>query len=224
LTEGFSQVVILGAGLDSRAARLARAGVRFFEVDQPASHADKQARIVAVADYPASGATYVTCNFETEDFLDRLVASGLDPSRRTFVVWEGVSMYLSEGAVRATLRRVANGLHSGSRLVFDTLGKAMAGGRRLREGDEQMVENLNAVGEPLRWGTDHILPLCFEEGFRRVRSINFEELALAYTGTYERERAFAFSRVTVASREESVPTEANDGLVSLASLRAKASS
>src|SRR5688500_1937257 len=76
---GVSQVVMLGAGLDTRAARLAHPGVRFFEVDQPASQADKLARIARAPGYPTSAATHVACDFERDDFVERLVAAGFDP-------------------------------------------------------------------------------------------------------------------------------------------------
>ena len=71
-----AQVVLLGAGLDTRAARLASQGVRFFEVDHPDSQADKLERITKLDGYPRDAATYVTCDFERDDFIERLVASG----------------------------------------------------------------------------------------------------------------------------------------------------
>jgi hypothetical protein len=55
------------------------------------------------------------------------------------------------------------------------------------------------MGEPLRFGVDDALPLLFEEGFRKVRARTFDEIALDLTGTYVRERAFAFQRVVLAS-------------------------
>src|SRR5438132_13323966 len=70
------QVVILGAGYDTRAARLVRAGVRFFEVDHPATQAAKRERLGKLVGYPGDAATYVTCNFEVEDAIARLPASG----------------------------------------------------------------------------------------------------------------------------------------------------
>src|SRR5438874_3938527 len=51
------QVVILGAGYDTRAARLPRAGVRFFEVDHPATQASKRERLAKLDGYPIEAAT-----------------------------------------------------------------------------------------------------------------------------------------------------------------------
>ena len=75
---GLGQVVILGAGLDTRAARFAQDGVRFFEVDHPATQADKRRRVSEIEGYPTDAAIWVPCDFGAEDFLVRLVESGFD--------------------------------------------------------------------------------------------------------------------------------------------------
>src|SRR6478672_3938587 len=88
------QIVILGAGYDTRAARLPRAGVQFYEVDHPATQAAKRERIASLPGYPVDAARYVTCNFEREDPIDRLVASGFSTREPALVIWEGVVPYL----------------------------------------------------------------------------------------------------------------------------------
>src|SRR5690349_9365080 len=107
---GVRQVVILGAGYDTRAARLPRAGVQFFEVDHPATQAAKRARLAELDGYPVDAATYVTCDFERDDPVDRLVASGFSVRDPALVIWEGVVAYLTEPVVRATASRLATGL------------------------------------------------------------------------------------------------------------------
>ncbi len=200
-TRGWSQVVVLGAGLDTRAARLARPEVRFFEVDHPATQAEKRARLAQLSGYPVDAATYTACDFESgDDFLDRLVASGFDRTAPAVVLWEGVTPYLTEGAVRATARRIAEGMEARSILAFDFLGKRMAEGANVRERDQHTRQYVDDLGEPLRFGSNHILPLLYEEGFRFCRTLDFDEIALSYTGTYAREREFRFQYVAIASR------------------------
>jgi methyltransferase (TIGR00027 family) len=196
---GVRQVVILGAGLDTRAARLASAGVRFFEVDHPATQADKRERLASVAGYPLEAATFVTCDFEHEDFLDRLAAAGHRASEPSIFVWEGVVYYLTEDAVRATCRRIAGGCHPATRLVLDLVGKRFARGEMRDASDQRAHELVSEMGEPIRFGTDDPLPLLYECGFRFVDVRSFDELALAYTGTYERERKMRFQSVLLAS-------------------------
>ncbi|MEO8700642.1 MAG: class I SAM-dependent methyltransferase, partial [Kofleriaceae bacterium] len=173
------QVVILGAGYDTRAARLPRTGVRFFEVDHPATQAAKREQLAKLDGYPIDAATYVTCQFEgsLEDPIERLVANGFATTEPALVVWEGVVPYLTEPAVRATATRLASGLDPRSLVAFDFVGKKFAAGQSLSEKDLETRAYVGELGEPIRYGTDDVLPLLYECGFRWVRSLDFNELA-----------------------------------------------
>jgi methyltransferase (TIGR00027 family) len=194
-----AQIVVLGAGYDTRAARLPRAGVRFFEVDHPATQAEKRARLAALGGYPLDAARYVACNFEREDPIERLIAGGLDVRAPALVLWEGVAPYLTEPAVRATATRLAAGLAPSSLLAFDFLGKNYAAGRNLPAADADTRAYVDELGEPIRWGTDDVLPLLVDAGYRWVRVLDFNELALELLGDYQRERQFRFQRIALAA-------------------------
>lgn len=198
IADGVRQVVLLGAGLDTRAARLAHDGVRFFEVDQPASQADKRARLSRLAAYPVEAATYVPCDFERNDFLERLAAGGFDATSAALFLWEGVTYYLAEAAVRATLRRLATGTAPRSVVVFDYVRKRFAHGE-LRDGDADARAHVAELGEPILFGTDDMLPIVHEAGFRRLRLASFDDLCLNVTGTYERARKFRFQQLAITS-------------------------
>jgi methyltransferase (TIGR00027 family) len=105
------QLVLLGAGYDTRAWRLHDAGQRVFEVDASATQAEKLRRIGA-AGMDASRATFVPVDFTQggkggQELLPLLVAAGLNPHAPTTVIWEGVTPYLSEEDVDATLRQLS---------------------------------------------------------------------------------------------------------------------
>jgi methyltransferase (TIGR00027 family) len=193
------QIVILGAGYDTRAARLPRADVRYFEVDHPATQAAKRARLAELDGYPVEAATYVSCNFEREDPLERLVATGFSLTEPALVVWEGVVPYLTEAAVRATATRLAGGLDPRSLVAFDFVGKKLASGQHLSPADQQTRAYVGELGEPIRYGTDDVLPLLAECGFRWVRSLDFNELALEMIGDYQRDRQFRFQHIALAA-------------------------
>lgn len=196
---GARQIVILGAGYDTRAARLPRAGVRFFEVDHPATQAAKRERLAELDGYPVDAATYVTCDFERDDPIARLAASGLEGHEPSLVLWEGVVSYLSEDAIRATARRLATGLDPRSLLAFEFLGKNYATGVKQKPADAAARAYVADLGEPIRFGTDDILPLLSDCGFRWVRVLDFNELALELLGDYQRDRQFRFQRLALAS-------------------------
>lgn len=193
IADGIAQIVLLGAGLDTRAARLDPARrARFFEVDRPESQADKRARVARLEGYPAERATYVPCDFEHDDFLERLVAHGLDPGADAAFVWEGVTYYLREETVRATLAKIASACAPGSRVLFDTVGKRFVRGDVRDEGELRARALVAEMGEPLAFGVDDVVPLAHAAGFRYARTTNADALGLALTGSYVRERKLRF--------------------------------
>ncbi len=195
------QVVILGAGLDTRAARLASEGVAFFEVDHPDTQREKLARLARLDGYPEDAAVYVGCDFSdhASDFITRLDSEGFDRRAPAVVVWEGVTPYLEESAVRATVSRIARACHPESVLLFDFLGKNAARRGRGDEADEDTRTAVDELGEPLRFGTNDIIPLLYECGMRQIHVRGFDELGLDYTGTYVRERKWRFQYLAEAS-------------------------
>lgn len=146
---GFTQYVILGAGLDSfvwRRPDLVR-GLRVLEVDHPASQQAKRDRAAEVGLPHLDGVTYVPVDLELDTLEARLTDVGLDWGAPTLFSWLGVTMYLTIPAIEATLRTVAAAA-DGSEVVLtyapdprhlDDLG------RRYREIAKVLVA---ALGEP----------------------------------------------------------------------------
>ena len=129
------QFVFLGAGWDTRAygplsegAGLAGAGVRIFEVDEPPTQQVKvQALRAAGVEHPQ--VTFAPTDFNQQSWLDSLKEHGFDPALPTFILWEGVTMYLDDAAISKTLAEVA-GLAPGSRIAFDFLSRELVLGRK----------------------------------------------------------------------------------------------
>jgi methyltransferase (TIGR00027 family) len=111
-------MVVLGAGFDTRACRLARhSDIPAFEVDQPLNVDRKKTVLTRVFGTPPGSVHLVPVDFERDDLVATLVSHGYDPAARTFFVWEGVTQYLTEAAVRATFDHLSRAA-SGSRLDF----------------------------------------------------------------------------------------------------------
>jgi methyltransferase (TIGR00027 family) len=122
LRDGVEQVVVLGAGYDMRAYRLAKElrGRPVFEVDHPAT-AGRKGRILArhEGELPPAVVHRVQVDFETQSFRDELRRAGFRERRRTFFVWEGVSMYLTRSAVKKTLATLRAMSAPASQVVLD---------------------------------------------------------------------------------------------------------
>ena len=117
--QGVSQLVVLGAGLDTYAYRSAPArGLRIFEVDHPETQAWKRQRLAEAAIAVPPALTFAPVDFERETLPDGLLAAGFDPRQRSFFTWLGVVPYLTEPAIFTTLAYIA-GLPGGAQAVFD---------------------------------------------------------------------------------------------------------
>jgi methyltransferase (TIGR00027 family) len=124
-------VVVLGAGLDTRAYRLARrSDIPVFEVDLPVNIERKQAIVRRALGGPPPSVRLVPVDFERDDLAAELAKHGHRASARTFFVWEGVTQYLTEDAVRATFSYLQSAA-AGSRLVFTYVQRDFIDGQNL---------------------------------------------------------------------------------------------
>jgi methyltransferase (TIGR00027 family) len=111
------QLVILGAGLDGRAWRMAElSDVVVFEVDHPDSQRDKRARASALRPC-AREIRFVSVDFARDNVDEALASVGHDPLRPTTWIWEGVVMYLTRADIEATLAVIDRRSAPGSRLI-----------------------------------------------------------------------------------------------------------
>jgi methyltransferase (TIGR00027 family) len=113
LDEGVRQVVVLGAGYDSRAWRFARSGVTFYEVDLLATQVDKRTRA------PEGGPTYVPADVTEPSLGEALTAAGLRSGEATAFTAEGLTMYLTEQQVTHLLGLLSALSGPGTRLAVN---------------------------------------------------------------------------------------------------------
>jgi len=120
-----TQVVILGAGFDSRAYRMRQLlkNVKVFEVDYGPTQEYKKKRVEEIFGSFPTNVVYVPIDFTRETLGDVLSKQGYSRDKVTFFIWEGVTYYLPEQAVRETLHFVL-GSASESALVFDAKRKS----------------------------------------------------------------------------------------------------
>jgi methyltransferase (TIGR00027 family) len=138
------QVVVGAAGYDGRAFRYARPGVRWFEVDHPATQADKLARIARLG-LGAGRITFVAADFTTDPVADLLTAAGLDISRTTLFLLEGVAAYLEQPVLERVLAEFRAVTVPGGLLAISVSpGNAPSADR------DRFRAAVAAVGEPIR--------------------------------------------------------------------------
>jgi methyltransferase (TIGR00027 family) len=156
IQQGTQQYVILGAGLDTFAFRrpdlLQRLHV--FELDHPATQADKQRRIANAGWSAPERLHFVPIDFTQGDLQSALGRSPLDPRAPTFFSWLGVTYYVAREAVLDTLRSLASLAPRGSLVVFDYLDAEAFVPEKAPRRVQLMLAAAESCGEPMRVGLD----------------------------------------------------------------------
>jgi methyltransferase (TIGR00027 family) len=182
LSEGLDQVVLLGAGFDTRAYRIA--GIektRVFEIDHPATQAVKLKRLKKVIDPIPGHVTFIPVDFNTQTLSERLHASSYAEQGKTLFIWQGVTMYLAPESMDSTLAFIAQHSGPGSALIFDYFSNEF-----LRDTSRPEVKRLRrivqAANEEFLFGIDQgqAEPFLTRRGFCEVRSATPEDLKQLY--------------------------------------------
>ena len=138
--EGMAQVVLLGAGLDTRALRLPwPAGTSVFEVDQPDVLSYKE-DLLAGADPSCDRRVYLRTDLRGSNWPAQLADAGFDPGAPAVWLAEGFLFYLPDEAIRRLLEQVSALAGSGGRLGFDIPNRAVLVHAAMRTWIEMQAE------------------------------------------------------------------------------------
>jgi methyltransferase (TIGR00027 family) len=151
---GVGQVVILGAGYDTRAYRLPELReARVFEVDLEPTQARKRDILRRALGGVPSHVSHVVADLERDDPFEALGRAGFDPERRCCFVCEGLVYYLPEVSAETLFSTIAGRTATGSSIVFDYLYReALEGDGGGYPGARQVIRYLERRGQPYRFG------------------------------------------------------------------------
>lgn len=207
LQDGIRQIVILGAGFDSRAYRVpeSRSAI-VFEVDHPVTLYAKRQRLSQVMPVMPRNVRFVDIDFNQQSLPVALAEAGFDSSLPALFLWEGVTNYLTRDAVDSTLRYVGT-QPPGSRVVFTYVDRGVLDGSVHFEGAPDLLRAVARLGEPWTFG------LCPAEvpDFLRERGLELDHDAGAreYRAQYlgpggQKAKGYEFYHVAVAHVPEKV--------------------
>ncbi len=147
-TRAARQVVIVAAGMDSRAYRLAWSeGTEVYEVDQPAVIAAKAALLAG--DQPRCRRLAIGVDL-ADDWPSAVQTAGFDPKAPTVWLIEGLLQYLDERAVRTLFERVDQLSAPGSSILYDVVGKTLLDAPLMAP----LLRSMAEQGSPWLFGTD----------------------------------------------------------------------
>lgn len=175
--DGLDQLVLLGAGFDSRAERFAGdlGTARVFEIDFPATQAQKLKRRPA-----APGVTYLALDLAREPFEPALLHAGFDPAKRSVFLWEGVVYYLHRAQAETVLHSIRSLLQPGGGLLLDYLVDPPREelSRPFAALLAAAFAGLRVLGEPIetRFAPEEVRPFFERPGFAVRDQADTEEL------------------------------------------------
>lgn len=178
---GLDQLVVLGAGFDSRSLRFAAqlGAARVFEVDRPEVLQTRAERLQGVPQNPRAIA--VPIDFERDDLAVVLLAHGfVARGVRSLFLWEGVTYYLPESAVSAVLTCVAALSEPPSSIVFDYVTRSFFEGDVRAHGAKQLAHGWRSMGNVNRSGVADVHALLEPRGFRLHEELDPASLEQRY--------------------------------------------
>lgn len=195
IDDRIEQLVILGAGYDSRAYRFneLKGKVKVFEVDHPATQRVKVDKVKKILGSLPDHVIYVPIDFDRDKLNNRLFESGYDKDLKTLFIWEGVTYYITAEAVDETLAFVASNSGEGSSIICDyTLDSVVDGTSELEEA-EKWRRQAQRRGEPLTFGIEEgaVEGFLFRRGFHQVKDVGAEFLRSTYSAPLHPKRKVA---------------------------------
>ncbi len=156
IQDGFKQVVILGAGFDSRSIRFSSPdkAVKIFELDAPATQNDKLRRLKNRKIEVRDNIIFIPINLDNESAADALASRGFDKDKKTLFLMEGILMFLSVQAVDSIFSFLQSSSGRGSEIVFDFIYKSVLRKENRFYGEEEAYGYGIKAGERLAFGIE----------------------------------------------------------------------
>jgi methyltransferase (TIGR00027 family) len=153
---GVQQYVILGAGMDTFAFRKPEmlSQVQVFEVDHPATQADKRRRIAERGWAEPNGLHWIPVDFAKLGFAAALKDSAYDPTKQSLFSWLGVTYYLTREQILATLKDIAKVAPNGTSIIFDYMDADAFIPERATPLIQRVQAIVKTAGEPMKTGFD----------------------------------------------------------------------
>ena len=184
IDDGIEQLVILGAGYDTRPYRFEELKdmVMVFEVDRPSVQKVKIEKVKKIFGSLPHNVVYIPIDFNQEKLDEKLFESGYEGHSKTLFIWEGVTMYLTAETVDETIAFVAQNSGKGSSIIFNYIFQSVVDGTCELEGVKKIAKDYERRGEPLTFGIEEgsIDEFLSERGFHEVTNVTGEYFKSAY--------------------------------------------
>lgn len=199
IDDGYMQIVLLGAGYDSRFLRLdGFRHIRIFELDLASTQAIKKALTRRLLGKLPDHVTYVPIDFSKGELIPALLNGGYIRSRRTLFIWEGVTLFLNLEIITETLGRITE-LGPRNRVAFDFIPSELVDDETDYRGNRQLLHLCSSINEPLTFGSrpENMRRLLSGLGYGDIVIAGLPETYRRYTGSDRIEDSYFFATAEV---------------------------
>lgn len=156
VSEKFDQIVLLGAGFDTRAIRfpVVDASTRVYEFDSRFTQQTKFDLFRRSGIPLPENVQFEAIDFVQESLPERLERIGFPRNKRCLFLMEGVSMYLEPEAMRLTFRTMAEYMGPASRVAFDYVYSDVLRNEKRHYGETEIMKSVSRVDEAWRFGIE----------------------------------------------------------------------
>jgi methyltransferase (TIGR00027 family) len=201
IREGYEQVVLLGAGYDSRFFRLPEFRMaRIFELDLGSTQTMKKILTHKFLGQLPPNVTYISMDFSRDTVTDKLLDGGFDPGKKTLFIWEGVTLFLNQAILEETLGRLAR-MGPGHRVIFDFVPPELVNNETGYRGNGELLQLCAGVQEPLTFGCESgkMRGILQNLGYEGIDILNLREANRIYCGSDQIEDTYLFATAEVSS-------------------------
>lgn len=201
--KGFTQFVLLGAGMDSFVFRRPDLSEKLtvFEIDHPATQFRKRERMRKQGIAEPGNVRYIPVDFEKDSLAEKLTDAGFKSNEKALFSWMGVVPYLTEASIMSTLKDLSKIAVPGSELIFDVLYNSAFTQDKWTVTEKKLFRSAKRKGEPMITGyePDDLKRILQETGFEVTDIISPDDFTeMWFAGKKERLKPWKYTYVARA--------------------------
>jgi len=154
IDKNFDQILIFGAGFDSRGIRLNNSKTKIFELDAPPTQMAKINQYHNRKIEIPKNLIFIPIDFEKETLAQKLSVSGFKKYKRSLFVLEGLLMYLQGESVHETFKVISEYAGKGSIVVFDYIHSSVLQGDSQSYGQKEIIKMVSDSDEKWNFGLE----------------------------------------------------------------------
>jgi methyltransferase (TIGR00027 family) len=204
IQDGYDQIVLLGAGYDSRYVRLPEfRNATIFELDLNSTQVIKKALTRRLYGKLPANVKYVAIDFSQDSVTEKLLGAGFQAHRKTLFIWEGVTLFLNQDIIEHTLGQLAE-LATESRIVFDFVPPELIDDQTDYQGNRQLLKLCADIQEPLTFGfqPERMPGVLRRLGYDQVKIIGLQQANKIYCGSDRIEDSYYFATARIGGNDQ----------------------